>query len=306
MKLEPVNCALCGSTESDLIFSVPSLRLRAQNLRFDLRRCHQCGLVLLSPRPTGEAMAALYQPQYYTAPHRDFVRRLEELILRERVSFVRSHTSGNRILDVGCGNGGLLHALSEAEYDVHGLEPYQDALAGVPEGLRSRIRCEPFEAASYPEGSFDIITLWHVLEHLARPVETLQSIRKFLKSDGTLILEVPNFASREARWLGPYWYNLDAPYHFWHFTPQTLQAAAQQAGFQVTTCVTSAVTRPVWLLNYLLLGASAAAEWWQTRHPAWRKQPQMTMALGFLFCSGNRLLFAGSCPMLRLVCRKFA
>jgi SAM-dependent methyltransferase len=251
-------------------------------------------------------MAALYQPQHYTAQHRDFVPRLEGLILRERVSFVRSHASGKRILDVGCGDGGLLQALGKVEYDIHGLEPYQDALAAAPEELRSRIRCEPFEAANYPEKSFDVITLWHVLEHLARPIETLQSIRKFLKSDGTLILEVPDFASREASWLGPHWYNLDAPYHFWHFTPATLEATVQRAGFQVTACVTSAVTRPVWLLNYLLLGATAAAEWWQTRHPAWRKWPRMSVMLGLSLCLGSRVLFAGSCPMLRLVCRKSA
>jgi SAM-dependent methyltransferase len=249
-------------------------------------------------------MAILYQPQHYTAPRRDLVARLEGLILRERVSFVRRHTRGHRLLDVGCGNGSLLQALSEANYDVHGLEPYQDALTGVPEALRSRIRCESFEAASYPEASFDVIMLWHVLEHLARPVETLQSIRKFLKSDGALLLEVPNFASREARWLGPHWYNLDAPYHFWHFTPQTLQAVIEQAGFQVTTCVTSAVSRPVWLLNYLLLGATTAAEWWQSRYPAWHKHPQLALMLGLLLCAGNRMFFAGSSPMLRLVCRK--
>jgi SAM-dependent methyltransferase len=304
MKLEAVHCALCGGTKSDLVFPVPSLRLRAQNLCFELRRCCQCDLVRLDPRPTAETMGTLYQPQFYTAPRRDLVARLEGLILRERVSFVRGNTHGKRILDVGCGNGSLIQALSEVDYDVHGLEPFQDALAGMPETLRSRIRCEPFEAATYPEESFDVITLWHVLEHLARPVETLQSIRRFLKPDGTLILEVPNLASREARWLGPNWYNLDAPYHFWHFTPETLRAAVQRAGFEVTTCVTSSVTRPVWLLNYLLLGASAATDWWQARHPAWRKRSKMSLALGLLLCSGNRMVFANSCPMLRLVCRK--
>jgi 2-polyprenyl-3-methyl-5-hydroxy-6-metoxy-1,4-benzoquinol methylase len=304
MKLEPVNCALCGSTKSKLVFTAPSLRLSAQNLRLELRQCCQCDLVRLDPRPIAETMATLYQPQFYTAPRRDWGARLEDLILRERVSFICSHTRGKRILDVGCGNGSLLHALSKMDYDVYGLEPFQNSLASVTESLRSRVRCEAFETVSYPAENFDIITLWHVLEHLAQPVETLRNIRNFLKPDGTLILEVPNLASREARWLGPYWYNLDVPYHFWHFTPQTLQAAVQKAGFEVTTCVTSAVARPVWLLNYLLLGASATSEWWQSHHPAWRKWPRMTVALGLALCFGSRVQFAGSCPMLRLVCRK--
>jgi len=304
MQLETVNCALCGSAESERVFTVPSLRLRSEPLTFELRRCRQCGLVRLSPRPVAAEMAVLYQPQHYTAPRRELVRRLEGLILRERVSFVRSHTQGKRILDVGCGTGSLLQALSETGYDVYGLEPYQDAVAGVTGDLQSRIQCQPFEAADYPENNFDVITLWHVLEHLARPVETLQSIRKFLKPDGTLLLEVPNFASHEARWLGPHWYNLDAPYHFWHFTPETLEAVVKRAGFEVTACVTSAITRPVWLLNYLLLGATTASEWWQEQHPAWRKWPRPSLALGLSFCLGSRLLFAGSCPMVRVVCRK--
>lgn len=304
MKLELVDCALCGGTESELFYSVPSLRLRTQGFRFELRKCKRCELVRLSPRPSEADMALLYQPQHYTAPRRDLVARLEGLIRRERVSFVQKHTQGNCVLDVGCGDGGMLQALRRASYDVHGLEPYQGVSEKIPVDLRARIRCAPFEAANYPESSFDVITLWHVLEHLARPVETLQNIRKFLKPDGTLLIEVPNLASIEAHWLGSHWYNLDAPYHFWHFTPQTLQSLVKQAGFEVTTCVTSAVTRPVWLLNYLLLGGSAAAERWQARHPAWRRYLRLSLALGLLLCASNRILFAGSCPMMRLTCRQ--
>jgi SAM-dependent methyltransferase len=306
MKLEPVNCAFCGGADSDLVFAVPSLRLRADGLHFELRRCKRCDLVFLSPRPTESEMAVLYQPKFYNSPNQKLIRLVEGMILRERVSFVRQRLRPAKLLDVGCGDGSFFIGMSRVGFDVYGIEPYQAALPNIPESLRSRVARVPFEAAAYPADHFEVITLWHVLEHLSRPVETLQRLGGFLKPDGTLILEVPNFASPEARWLGPYWYNLDAPYHFWHFTPETLQTAVERAGFQVTACVTSAVTRPVWLLNYLLLGANAAGDWWQFRHPAWRKQPQLTKALAMLLCFGNRVAFARTCPMLRLVCRKRA
>ncbi|MGN6555669.1 MAG: class I SAM-dependent methyltransferase [Verrucomicrobiota bacterium] len=304
MKLETVTCNLCGSGESDLVFAVPSMRLREQGLRFDLRRCRACGLVRLSPRPESQAMATLYQPQHYTAPRHGLVRHLEGMILRERVSFVGSHARGKRVLDIGCGSGTFLQEMAEGGYEVNGLDPYQTDTAAIPEPLRDRIRNEPFESACYPAENFDIITLWHVLEHLAQPVEILQRIWRFLAPTGVLILEVPNFASREARWLGPHWYNLDVPYHFWHFTPEAVQAIASKAGFHITACVTSAVTRPVWLLNYLLLGSEAAANRWRSHHPSWSSWRQASLALGSAQCLATRLLFAGSCPMLRLVCSK--
>ena len=302
LKLEAVSCSLCGSGDAELAMKVPSLRLPG-DLWFELRRCRSCGLVYLSPRPVDEVMAELYQPQHYTAPRQDLVRRLEGMITNERVTFVNKHTPGRRLLDVGCGNGGFVIAMAAAGYDVFGLEPYQGTSDALPEALRSRIEHTPFAAANYPKEHFDLITFWHVLEHLAQPVETLQRIRGFLKREGRLIVEVPNLACRESNWLGPYWYNLDAPYHFWHFTPQTLEAIVHKAGFEVTTVVTSAVTRPVWLLNYLLLGASVAAKRWQALHPVWGNWPRANLALGLAMCAGGRVLFAGSCPMMRVVAR---
>jgi SAM-dependent methyltransferase len=304
MKLENVNCALCGGADSELIFTAPSLRLSGPGNHFDLRRCTKCGLVFMSPRPAPEELAALYQPKFYHSPNQKLVQRIAGLILGESVSFVQRHAGPSKLLDVGCGNGSFIQGAARAGFDVYGLEPYQSALPNLPESLRTRVLCAPFESADYPAESFDVITLWHVLEHLSGPVETLKRLRVFLKPGGTLILEVPNIASSEARWLGPHWHNLDLPYHFWHFAPETLQSAVQQAGFEIKTCVTSARTRPVWLLNYLLLGANSAGQWWQSRHPGWSKRPRMTRLLGLLLCLGNRVMFAGNSPMMRVVCRK--
>jgi hypothetical protein len=104
---------------------------------------------------------------------------------------------------------------------------------------------------------------------------------------------VPNFASAEARWLGAHWYNLDVPYHFWHFTPDTLRSLADAAGFEVVAVETSAFTRPVWLLNYLLLGAAAMG-----------RKLKLPAPVCVPLCLLTRLLWAGSCPMVRVVCRR--
>ncbi len=301
MNLEPAECGSCGTVESSVWMTVPSLRLRGDSA-FTLRECSNCGMVRLSPRPTQAEFAILYQPNLYTAPRRNLVRHLEGLILRERVGFMRRHVTGRRVLDVGCGNGSFIeHLARHGANDVWGLEPFQQAPAGVSATLHSRIRCESIADAGFTEGSFDIITLWHVLEHLDQPLAALAKLAALLAPRGRLVLEVPNISSHEARWLGPQWYNLDAPYHLWHFTPATLRALVSRAGFEVTHCVTSAITRPVWLLNYLMLGGEAASRRWKS--PWWKRHPGLAAGFGLLACSAHRMLFAGSCPMVRLICR---
>jgi 2-polyprenyl-3-methyl-5-hydroxy-6-metoxy-1,4-benzoquinol methylase len=182
----------------------------------------------VSPRPTARELPRYYPLAYY-GPRRSF---FEAVTIRRRARRVRQlhRRAPGRLLDVGCGQGGVLRLLQRRGWQVVGTE-----LGARPPGPTPDldIRYGPLEAAGLPAGSFDVITLWHVLEHLPDPRATLDQVRHLLAPGGQLLVAVPNFASLQARLTGARWFHLDVPRHLFHFRTRDLAALLEQAGFQI-------------------------------------------------------------------------
>ncbi|MFL5322276.1 MAG: class I SAM-dependent methyltransferase, partial [Myxococcaceae bacterium] len=119
----------------------------------------------------------------------------------------------------------------EHGYEAVGLEPFSLGEPTVEEHLQL-IRA-PLEDAAPKLGKFDVITLWHVLEHLHTPVETLRKLSELLNPGGALIISVPNFQSVQSQVFGGSWFHLDPPRHLLHFEPGTLSETLSRAGFQL-------------------------------------------------------------------------
>jgi SAM-dependent methyltransferase len=135
------------------------------------------------------------------------------------------------VLDVGCGDGAFLALAQRSGWQVLGLEPDAQAAAvaqeqGVP------VRVGGLEALADRHAAFDVITLAHVIEHVADPVATLRACHRLLKPGGQLWLETPNAAGQGLRAFGHHWRGLEAPRHLVLFTPQSLQRALAEAGFE--------------------------------------------------------------------------
>jgi len=307
MKLEDVSCPICVSSQSDRLMECPALRLTSTDLRFTLRRCRQCGLVFTSPRPDAAEMDLLYGNQYFPSKSSPWAAFINRAAVHERTTFIRKHVPRGSILDIGCGLGGFLMDLPADKFDGYGLEPYHGLFASVPERIRSRIKFESFDRASFPESSFDLVTLWHVLEHMPEPVACLKKTYSLVKPGGCLILEVPNLASVEARWLAHNWYHLDVPYHFWHFTPQTFRTIIAKAGFEIQSLQTITITRPILLLNYLFLGANSIQRWARERIPILKRRDWLDRGFRFLglpMCVLERFGLFFSTPTMRVVAVK--
>jgi len=135
------------------------------------------------------------------------------------------------MLDVGCGRGDLARAFGRLTWDVRGLDLSPQAVA-VARSAGVDAAVGTIEEAPWPAGSFDLVVMSHVLEHVADPGATLSAAHRLLRPGGTLIVAVPNFASWQRRVFGSRWAHLDAPRHLHHFTPCALGLVARRAGFR--------------------------------------------------------------------------
>jgi SAM-dependent methyltransferase len=140
---------------------------------------------------------------------------------------------GGRLLDFGCGGGAFLKRMHEQGWQVTGVDASPDAVRRVREhlGLRALVGSLPNRGLEGAE--FDVITLWHSLEHVHDPLTVLREALRLLAPAGKLVVAVPNIESRPFHWFGPSWFGLDLPRHLTHFSPHTLKEMLIKAGFAV-------------------------------------------------------------------------
>jgi SAM-dependent methyltransferase len=126
--------------------------------------------------------------------------------------------------------------LKERGYRVRGTELSAATAANVDPAVP--IDPGELEPGRYPEASFDLISIWHVLEHLQHPDRTLVACKQALKTGGVLLIATPNYDSAQARFGGEHWFHLDLPRHISQFTESTLRCLLSKTGFQVERCTT--------------------------------------------------------------------
>ncbi|MFV1978959.1 MAG: class I SAM-dependent methyltransferase [Myxococcota bacterium] len=140
-------------------------------------------------------------------------------------------TVSGKALEVGCGSGRLLAQLAAAGWEVVGLEPSQATVDRIRRQTNLEIFHGAIDSAEFSDDSFDLVAAIMVLEHLHDPLGDLKKMRRWLRPGAHLMGSVPNCASWEFRYFGPEWYALQVPTHLFHYTPDTLSAMLQQAGF---------------------------------------------------------------------------
>jgi 2-polyprenyl-3-methyl-5-hydroxy-6-metoxy-1,4-benzoquinol methylase len=203
---------------------------------FHVARCRQCAQVVTLPVP--QDPGRYYPAGYYgSAGQRRFPAAMEWLqqkLYARRARFVLRHVKGRRasVLDVGCGRGGLLDAFRREGCDVIGTEFSDEACRYARSVLNLPVCIGSLEELRFPDEHFDVVLMWHVLEHISDPRSTVVELARILRPGGVLFIGVPNFASPEARFSKGGWFHLDAPRHLSHHTLDSLQAALNSAGIQ--------------------------------------------------------------------------
>jgi SAM-dependent methyltransferase len=193
-------------------------------------RCTRCGLMMTSPRDDDVTLGRIYSELTDRSCAREDEARSRNLA-RELALVEGYRRLPGRLLDVGCGTGLFVCAAQKGGWEATGVDASAWAVAsGRDRCPRARFRAGVLPDIDLPAGSFDVVTLWNVLEHVPRPVEALERVRSWLALDGWLFLSLPNADSRIARLMGKRWVLLLRE-HLWYFSPPTIAALLSRSGF---------------------------------------------------------------------------
>jgi SAM-dependent methyltransferase len=217
------NCAACGSSAWSVV------RHAARPDR--LGRCDRCGLQWLLDPPRGAALGELYATGFYEpAPARggSAAQWLHQLTNAIRLHELRGIPVG-RLLDVGSGKGRFLSAAQAAGWEVLGVEFAPASAEAARAAYGVEVVSGDFLQVELP-GTFDAITMWHVLEHLPEPVAAVARASELLRPGGLLMVSVPNIESLQSQLGGESWFHLDLPRHLFHFSPRSLTRLVERAG----------------------------------------------------------------------------
>lgn len=225
-------CDLCGSVTVRELYTAKD-RLRNTDERFHIVECCGCGVLRTLPDMSETELGNFYPDDYWGGPE-----PTEEWIAHsqsEKTNFLsRCGLTGGRILDVGCGSGFFLRALDAKRWDRFGVELSPVAAEGVERSLGSgHVFCGTLTQSTWEDSSFDVATFWSALEHTNEPRANLKRARRIIKTGGSLIVQLPNAASYQARFFGGDWFALDTPRHRYHFTRSTLDRLLGETGFQI-------------------------------------------------------------------------
>ena len=198
----------------------------------EIVRCGECGLLVSMPQLSAKEIHTLYEGGcYYTQGRAQrFSSRVAEWVMcifrfwraRQLLGWVRGSGS-KRILDIGCGRGYTLAFLKREGCHVYGTQVSRVAADFAKDKLGlNDVFWGDVSEAHYPDSFFDLVSIYHVLEHVADPIAQLEAIRRVLKPEGVLYVEVPNAGGWAAQALEHHWLAYDLPQHRVHFTPKTL------------------------------------------------------------------------------------
>ncbi len=225
-------CPICKDSSATPFLEAPD-RFHGRKQVYDLVRCRTCNLVRLFHPPDAAAIAFHYGDGYHdmivNAGETELARRWK----RHRET-VLSLKSGGAILDIGCSSGAFLKSLQSPSWQLYGVEISEEAAAAARKVAGAQVFVgDPLDAPFTPE-SFDVITCFHLLEHVYDPLELMKRARAWLRPGGFLYVVLPNINSWEARIFRSYWYGLELPRHLVHFSPQSLEQAAGSASLETT------------------------------------------------------------------------
>lgn len=229
-------CPICGSKHSKTELELNDYFLTKE--KFFINECKNCGFRYTNPQPFESQMGRYYDSKEYIS-HNSAKKSLVGFLYRFVRSFsikgkykvIKKRIHSGRILDYGCGEGEFLNYCKKQGWNCVGVEINENARKiALEKGLKVET---PERFYSFEEEQFDVITLWHVLEHVYDLNKFIEQAKKSLKRDGFAVIALPNFNSYDAQYYKKYWAAYDVPRHLWHFSQQNIETFMLDHGFKM-------------------------------------------------------------------------
>jgi SAM-dependent methyltransferase len=244
------SCPVCKSELIQEQLSAKDYTVSQSN--FSIWQCNNCTARFTQDVPGQDGIGAYYASDNYIS-HSDskkgIINSLYHLVrkrtlgTKRRLVINETGTIAGNILDIGCGTGAFLQTMKEAEWDISGLEP--DAAARTKaEELYAIHPQEPGKLFELPPGTFNAVTMWHVLEHVHELHAYIRQIGELLAPEGKLFIAVPNYTSKDAGMYGEHWAAYDVPRHLYHFSPKSMEALLALHGLKLVAL------KPMWFDSF--------------------------------------------------------
>lgn len=229
------HCPVCGSIKLQKAFKTHDYFLSQEE--FNICVCKKCGFHFTNPRPTAEALAPYYKSdKYLSHSHANqgilggLYQQIRKYTLRKKYELVSSIKDGESILDIGCATGQFLNEFKKRGWHCIGIEPDKEASEFAHKTYDLKVFDEE-KLDTLEAQSFDVISMWHVLEHVSDLSKRMEDLRRLIKDNGSLFIALPNLDSWDAHYYQKYWAGLDVPRHLYHFKKENVELLFNKYGF---------------------------------------------------------------------------
>lgn len=235
------NCPICESEKTELFISAKDYFLTGE--AFNIVKCTGCGFRFTNPRPEASDLGKYYESSEYISHSNTrkgmfatVYQQIRKYTLSRKLKLINKYQQKGEILDIGCATGQFLNYMKENGWKTTGIEPDEKTRSRAIADYGLNVFPEK-QLNVFDKGGFDVITLWHVLEHVSELKERIGQLRNLLKKEGTLIIAVPNCDSWDAKNYGNFWAAYDLPRHLYHFTKSDIKLLLENSGFTIVNIV---------------------------------------------------------------------
>ena len=243
-------CPICKAETIQPAFSARDFTVTKED--FSIWKCDNCTGMFTQDVPAQETIGKYYQSENYIS-HSDtqkgfinqMYHRIRKRTLVKKMKLVEKESGlkdGN-ILDVGCGTGAFLNTMQQSGWKITGLEPDE----GARKTAQSLYNIQPLASQKIFEllpGTFNAVTMWHVMEHVHQLHEYVAQLKKIITSEGSIFIAVPNYTSYDAAAYKAYWAAYDVPRHLYHFSPKSMSVLMEMHGMKVKKI------KPMWFDSF--------------------------------------------------------
>jgi len=230
-------CPWCGSDKAQINLWLKDDFLTKED--FHICECLSCGLLYTMPRPPKDKIGDYYKSEEYYSHQENkkgFIPKIYEAVkkvnLKHKIKIATNGLEAGKLLDIGCGVGDFIHVAEAKGWNCQGVEPSEEA----KEIARKRIKANIINSEAMetiPDATFDVVTMWHVLEHVDDLRWQVEQLQRLIKPNGRIVIAVPNYNSYDGQYYKEHWAAYDVPRHLNHFNKKTIVKIFKTKGLEL-------------------------------------------------------------------------